>query len=87
MHCYIIFKIFGFPTISIIERLQFEMYSVNINYESSNERAFSLMYYATKKSRYPPQPFIKAPFTLRSQIEGYTRLLIFRKFSNLPAVI
>ena len=63
------------------------MYSVNINYESSNERAFSLMYYATKKSRYPPQPFIKAPFTLRSQIEGYTRLLIFRKFSTLLAVI
>ena len=26
-------------------------------------------------------------FTLRSQIEGYTRLLIFRKFSTLPAVI
>ena len=26
-------------------------------------------------------------FTLRSQIEGYTRLLIFRKFSILPAVI
>ena len=25
--------------------------------------------------------------TLRSQIEGYTRLLIFRKFSTLPAVI
>ena len=25
--------------------------------------------------------------TLRSQIEGYTRLLIFRKFSILPAVI
>ena len=24
---------------------------------------------------------------LRSQIEGYTRLLIFRKFSTLPAVI
>ena len=26
-------------------------------------------------------------FTLRSQIEGYTRLLIFRKFSTPPAVI
>ena len=25
--------------------------------------------------------------TLRSQIEGYTRLLIFRKFFTLPAVI
>ena len=25
--------------------------------------------------------------TLRSQIDGYTRLLIFRKFSTLPAVI
>ena len=25
--------------------------------------------------------------TLRSQIEGYTRLLIFRKLSTLPAVI
>ena len=25
--------------------------------------------------------------TLRSQIEGYTRLLILRKFSTLPAVI
>jgi hypothetical protein len=24
--------------------------------------------------------------TIRSQIEGYTRLLIFRKFSTLPAV-
>ena len=28
-----------------------------------------------------------ALFTLRSQIEGYTRLLIFEKFSPLPAVI
>jgi hypothetical protein len=27
------------------------------------------------------------PTTLRSQIEGYTRLLIFRKFSTLPVVI
>ena len=26
-------------------------------------------------------------YTLKSQIEGYTRLLIFRKFSILPAVI
>ena len=26
-------------------------------------------------------------YTLRSQIEGYTRLLIFRKFSILPALI
>ena len=26
-------------------------------------------------------------FTLRSQIEGYTRLLIFRKLSVLPSVI
>ena len=25
--------------------------------------------------------------TLRSQIEGYTRILIFRKFSTLPTVI
>ena len=29
----------------------------------------------------------KRLFTLRSQIEGYTRLLIFKKFSPLPAVI
>ena len=34
------------------------------------------------------KPFIcEALGTLRSQIEGYTRLLIFRNFSTLPAVI
>ena len=31
--------------------------------------------------------FYRNQNTLRSQIEGYTRLLIFRKFSTLPAVI
>ena len=31
--------------------------------------------------------FWRIPTTLRSQIEGYTRLLIFRKFYILPAVI
>ena len=31
--------------------------------------------------------FINKTCTLSSQIEGYTRLLVFRKFSNLPAVI
>ena len=31
--------------------------------------------------------FLKKYFTLWSQIEGYTRLLILRKFSTLPAVI
>ena len=30
---------------------------------------------------------VGAPTTLRSKIEGYIRLLIFRKFSPLPAVI
>ena len=30
---------------------------------------------------------ISSLHTLRSQIEGYTRILIFRKFSSLPAVI
>ena len=38
------------------------------------------------------QPSVRLKFgigygTLRSQIEGYTRLLIFKKFSPLPAVI
>ena len=30
---------------------------------------------------------VREMYTLRSQIEGYTGLLIFRKFSTLPAVI
>ena len=34
-----------------------------------------------------PESYNNFPSTLRSQIEGYTRLLIFRKFSTLPAVI
>ena len=34
-----------------------------------------------------PLAFLDFEPTLRSQIEGYTRLLIFRKFSTLPAVI
>ena len=34
-----------------------------------------------------PLKEIEDSYTLRSQIEGYPRLLIFRKFSTLPAVI
>ena len=37
--------------------------------------------------RFPCPNTITCKGTLRSQIEGYTRLLIFRKFSTLPAVI
>ena len=37
-------------------------------------------------AKYHPEETSKLN-TLRSQIEGYTRLLIFRKFSTLPAVI
>ena len=51
-----------------------------------------MTYHSDHKNNLKPSnlQFIKKPknfYTLRSQIEGYTRLLILRKFSILPAVI
>ena len=59
-----------------------------------SKMSFISQFYETSKTSPPKERFfyrVSLPIyivhTLRSQIEGYTSLLIFRKCSTLPAVI
>ena len=79
------------------------VYDLNFNFDNfsilwyrklprSRSSFFSLKYVKIKPLQTPNwhqsgETRFHFVFTLRSQIEGYTRLLIFRKFSILPAVI
>ena len=63
--------------------------SLRTNLIEYNNSVISYVYVDEKIYLKNYQFFVLNPLytTLRSQIEGYTRLLIFRKFSTLPAVI
>ena len=79
------------------------VYDLNFNFDNfsilwyrklprSRSSFFSLKYVKIKPLQTPNwhqsgETRFHFVFTLRSQIEGYTRLLIFRKYSILPAVI